>query len=328
MTTTSTLGRGLLAGAAGAFTLSLARSAARAQHGTAPASAHEELASAAAGLTIGTVGSALRAAGWRPGALVGAAAAGATSLGLGESAAARAGAWAGPLAGPDDSPRQAGSDGAWWLRRTAPHLAFGVSLQATLSALEPADAPVRRGGMPARGAGAALVVRSALLGVAAGSRSSLGVAAPVLARAVRSAHPSATPLAGIDMAQRAEVDLRALEAPRAPRTVSVVASAGSVLGEIVADKLPATPNRLEGGGLGARLVSGAAGATAMCREHDATSFWPALAGAGGALAGARAGAAWRASAGRWMPDWQAALVEDGIALTLAAVATLSGRPRP
>ena len=348
MTTTSTLGRGVLAGAAGTFTLALARAAARARSGSAPSSepgdlvaavgeatgaaapgrgralrhrldAWGEVGTAVAGLTIGVAGSALRAAGWHPGALAGGAAAGAASMGLREGVMARAGVLEVP------GGRGASLDGAWWARRAAPHAVFGVTLHATLSALESEHAPVRRDGLPPRRAGAVLMARSALLGVAAGSRSSLGVAAPVLARAVRGPDGTERPLAGVDMAQRAEVDLRAIAPRRRPRTASVLASVAAVTGEMVGDKLPAAPSRLEGGGLGARLVAGAAGATALCRERDATSFWPAVAGAGGALAGARGGAAWRSAAGRWMPDWQAGLVEDGLALTLAAAATLGGR---
>ena len=349
MTTTSTLGRGVLAGAAGTLALSVVRAAARARDGGAPSSepgdlvaavgeatgatvpgrgralrhrldAWGELGTAVAGLTIGVAGSALRAAGWRPGALVGTAAAGAASMGLREGVMAQAG-----VLGGGDGARAGAS--AWWVRRAAPHAAFGAALQATLGALGSDDAPVRRDGLPARRAGASLLARSALLGVAAGSRSSLGVAAPVLARAVRGpgATPAPQPLAGVDVGQRAEVDLRAVAPRPGPRTATVVASIAGVAGEMVGDKLPAAPSRLEGGGLGARLVAGAAGATALCRQRDATSFWPALAGAGGALAGARAGSAWRSAAGRWMPDWQAGLVEDGVALVLAAVATLGGR---
>ena len=40
----------------------------------------------------------------------------------------------------------------------------------------------------------------------------------------------------------------------------------------------------------------------------------------GALAGSYGGAWWRQWAGRRMPDWQAALAEDAVALTMAAAA--------
>lgn len=344
MTLSASLGKGALAGAAGTLGLQIAGDVDRASSGNDPVPAPGGLAAAvvrglgtrapgrgrgrvlrqrldawgalgtaATGLSIGLVGSLLRSAGWRPGPVAGALAAGAASLGVAEGTASWAGA--------------PGPGGTGWVRRTAPHLVFGALTHSALRAGLPDDAPVRRDGPPAHPADLALLVRSLLLGVAAGSRSSLGVASPVLARAVRSSGDGApSPLAGVDVAQRAEVDLQALAPRRGPRTTTVLTSAGAVVGEMVGDKLPATPSRLSPSGLGARVVTAATGATALCRQHEATSFWPALAGAGGALAGARAGAAWRSAAGRWMPDWQAGLVEDGVALTLAAVAALGGRP--
>ena len=47
---------------------------------------------------------------------------------------------------------------------------------------------------------------------------------------------------------------------------------------------------------------------------------PALAGGIGGLAGAYGGAAWRAWAVGRHPDWQAAIAEDLVALTAAALA--------
>jgi uncharacterized membrane protein len=47
---------------------------------------------------------------------------------------------------------------------------------------------------------------------------------------------------------------------------------------------------------------------------------PALAGATGAVVGAVAGTRWRKLAGGRIPDWQAGLVEDVVALGLAVVA--------
>jgi uncharacterized membrane protein len=133
-----------------------------------------------------------------------------------------------------------------------------------------------------------MVVRSLLLGWAAGARSSLGPAGPTIA------------------------------GPRRPlvRAAAVV----SVAGEIVADKLPIAPSRLEHNGALLRATSGAIGASMLAARAGANPVAPALAGAVGGLVGAYGGAAWRSWAVGHLPDWQAAVVEDVVALTAATLA--------
>jgi uncharacterized membrane protein len=138
-----------------------------------------------------------------------------------------------------------------------------------------------------------LVVRSALLGWAAGARSTLGLAAPALSQGRR-------------------------------RAVLIGASVAAV-GEVVADKLPVAPSRLEHHGPLLRAASGAGGALALARREGARPVIPALAGAAGGFAGSYGGAAWRSWAGGRMPDWKAALVEDAVAISFAVVATRSPR---
>jgi hypothetical protein len=149
------------------------------------------------------------------------------------------------------------------------------------------DAPRRR-----RASGG-LVVRSALLGWAAGARSTLGLAAPALTQGRR-------------------------------RAVLIGATVAS-LGEVVADKLPVAGSRLEHHGPLLRAASGAGGAVALARREGAGLVVPALAGAAGGYAGSYGGAAWRSWAVGRMPDWQAALVEDAVAIGFAFVATRSPR---
>ncbi len=276
------------------------------------------LSGSASGLGIGALGGVLRGIGVRPGALAGSVVAGAGAMAATDGALAAYG-----VSDPASWSR------ADWTADALPHLAYGAVTHATLSALEREDAPVRKDGLPPRPAGAGLLARSALLGVAAGSRSSLGLAAPILGRLRRSdrarGYAGSSVLAEVEMSDRAEVTLTAVAPPPRPSTPAVLLASAAVVQELVVDKRPGTPSRLGSEGLGARLASGAAGSVALCRQEDATSFWPAVAGGLGALAGSHAGAAWRAAAARWMPDWQAALVEDGVALTAAAVATLTGR---
>jgi uncharacterized membrane protein len=144
-----------------------------------------------------------------------------------------------------------------------------------------------------RRAGGGLVVRSALLGWAAGARSTLGLAAPALTQARR-------------------------------RAVLIGAGVAAV-GELVGDKLPVAGSRLEHHGPLLRAASGAAGAVALARREGARLVVPALAGAAGGYAGSYGGAAWRSWAAGRMPDWQAALVEDAVAIGFAFVATRSPR---
>ncbi|MFD6179169.1 MULTISPECIES: hypothetical protein [unclassified Isoptericola] len=152
---------------------------------------------------------------------------------------------------------------------------------------------------------APLVVRALALGVAAGSRATLGVAAPLLGPAPAHRHPT--------------------HGLRRPASVLRLVAGLAVAGELVGDKLPATPSRLDASGPDVRAGSGAAGGLLLAVRHHATAastVAAGLAGAVGAVAGTGGGAAWRAAvARRGWPDLPAALAEDAVALTLAAWAT-------
>lgn len=149
-----------------------------------------------------------------------------------------------------------------------------------------------------------IVARSLALGLAAGSRASLGLAAPVLGPvpASRRGDPAAY-------------------VRRPPATLRLVATL-AVLGELVGDTLPTTPSRLENHGPDGRAVSGAAGGLLLARRRRAPAtvmLAATTAGAVGALAGTGVGAAWRSAvARRGWPDLPAALAEDVVALVLAA----------
>ena len=100
---------------------------------------------------------------------------------------------------------------------------------------------------------------------------------------------------------------------RAPRALLVVGAA-----ELVADKLPFVPSRLERGALLGRAVSGAVAATMLGGGRSG-----ALLGAGGALLGAVAGSRARAAlaARGARSDLPGALSEDAVAGALAWAAT-------
>ncbi|WP_432494415.1 hypothetical protein [Kineococcus gypseus] len=206
-----------------------------------------------------------------------------------------------------------------WVSDAVPHLAYGLTTHAALRALDRPVAPAhpavldlpslggRAPGRPTRRtrperpsrAPAGLVLRSALLGVAAGGRSTLGLAGPVLLSSGPGALRGGRPAAAL--------------------------SALALAGEVVADKLPSTPSRLGTGALSGRVASGLLGGAALARRQHARRALPALAGAAGALAGSYAGASWRAWAGRRAPDLRGALAEDVAAVLLTLVATLPRR---
>lgn len=143
------------------------------------------------------------------------------------------------------------------------------------------------------------LVRAALLGVLSGSR-------------------SATPLAvlalnhGADEARGSWQHWRAFRSPVA-RAVFVAAG----LGELVGDKLPATPSRTTPGPLVGRVVSGAVAGVAMGGTgRGGRPVAGAVAGALGALAGswAFAGARKAGVDETGLPDVVVALVEDAVAV--------------
>lgn len=172
-----------------------------------------------------------------------------------------------------------------WVSDAVPHLAYGVGTHAVIVAQD--------SGAPAPRPSAGLIVRSLSLGLASGMRASLGLSAP------------------------------ALSGP-APDSKGAKFSRGSkalgVAGELVGDKLPQTPSRLEPPGLAARFVSGGGGALTLARRQGMEPAYPLLAGVAGATVGAYGGAAWRRWASARVPDWQGALAEDAVALTLAFAA--------
>lgn len=177
-----------------------------------------------------------------------------------------------------------------WLSDAIPHLAYGAATCAVVHA-QP-TAPEQAHDLQAQRPPVALLARSAALGLASGGRSSLGLAGPTLT-------------AG-------------------PARAASAAAALMVGGELIADKLPATPSRLVPPALSLRMLSGAGGATALAHREQAVPTLAAAVGAAGAAAGSWSGAAWRGWAANRMPDWQAALIEDTVAVLLAAVACVPG----
>lgn len=147
-----------------------------------------------------------------------------------------------------------------------------------------------------------LRLRSFLIGLTTGSRSTWGLAAVTLTT------PSPTP---------------GTEAPERylGGTGGKAVAALAAVGEGVADKLPQAPSRLEPGGLPARVLGGGSAAALLARRDETDAGLPALLGVGGALASSYAGAAFRAAAARrFGHDAWGAVIEDGVAALCAVLA--------
>lgn len=89
-------------------------------------------------------------------------------------------------------------------------------------------------------------------------------------------------------------------------------------GELLADKLPFTPNRISPGPLVLRVATGAACGAAVSFLARESAKEGALLGCAGALAGAFGGYYARRSFSRNYPDFAVAVVEDALAIALAA----------
>jgi uncharacterized membrane protein len=158
------------------------------------------------------------------------------------------------------------------------------------------------------------LARAALIGAATGSRSFTGMAALALtAPASAAAQPDRT--------------LR-------KSWVKALVAAGA-LGELGADKLPATPDRLAPRGLTGRVLIAALTGQIVARRHwpprpgdpgppdqdparEAAAVTATAVGVGTALAAAWLGSRWRRVAARHFGrDWPGAVLEDAAALSLA-----------
>jgi uncharacterized membrane protein len=148
-----------------------------------------------------------------------------------------------------------------------------------------------------------LLLTAGLLGVVAGLRSQL----PNAVLAARGLEPAGGPLT--------------LLGSGPGRRASYLAAAG----EIIADKLPMTPSRVDRGPLIGRIASGALAGTAFASAtgvRGARLIPPAVAGAAGAFAGSWGGYTARKAAveATGLPDPVVAVVEDLAAVGLALAA--------
>ena len=237
------------------------------------------LAGIANGLGTGVLASVARSAGLRFSPPVGAVLTGAASMAATDVPVAALGV---------SDPRSWSP--ADWTTDAVSHLAYGAGVQAVLESVPTA----RERAVPRGRARAGLLLRSALLGVASGCRSSMGFAGSVLGA------PSGS-------------------------SASRVGALAAVAGELTVDKRPQTPDRTSPVGVSSRLLSAIGGAARLATRERANAAVPSVAAAAGAAAGTWGGLAWRRWAASRMPDWRGAVMEDGVALALMALACFPGR---
>jgi uncharacterized membrane protein len=136
------------------------------------------------------------------------------------------------------------------------------------------------------------VAGSVLLGAASGLRGQMGLAV---------------------IAVRSDRSLPPILRQSWTRRVLVAAAAG----ELVADKLPMTPSRLEPQGIIGRLVLGALAAGLFAQTRQAPRLPASAIGAASAIVAAKIGHDLRAQLAKQVPDPAVAVVEDTVALSLA-----------
>jgi uncharacterized membrane protein len=96
--------------------------------------------------------------------------------------------------------------------------------------------------------------------------------------------------------------------------ISLVIFSLFALGELVADKLPFIPPRIQAGPLGVRILFGAICGAAVCISAGASPMWGAVLGGLGGVAGAFAGYTYRRRLSSMVPDMLLALIEDLVAV--------------
>jgi uncharacterized membrane protein len=94
--------------------------------------------------------------------------------------------------------------------------------------------------------------------------------------------------------------------------ISLIIFSLFALGELIADKLPFIPPRIQAGPLGVRILFGAMCGAALCLSS--TPILGALLGGLGGIVGAFAGYAYRRRFSLTVPDLLLALIEDLVAV--------------
>jgi uncharacterized membrane protein len=208
-------------------------------------------------------------------------------------------------------------DAASWLSDIVPHLAFGAVVYAALpqsQAAAPPSVPSAAGSEESRACGAArgpagpgkiapaeptapassVLEHAAVLGAATGMRSTVALAALIM---------------------RSSDGLPAVLRHPAARRIAATADGA----ELLVDKLPGTPSRLDPPGLTGRLISASLAAAVLARSEHRGPIPSMLTASAAALAAAKICHDARAALARRVPDPVVAVAEDALAIGLAAI---------
>jgi hypothetical protein len=214
-------------------------------------------------------------------------------------------------------------DAASWLSDIVPHLAFGAVVYAALppgQAAAPPTVPSAAGSEESQAGGTArgpagpgqvapaepaspatpaasvsrVLEQAAVLGAATGMRSTVALAALVF--------------------RRSDGLPAVLRHPAARRIAATADGA-----ELVVDKLPGTPSRLNPPGLTGRLISASLAGAVLARSEHRGSIPSMLTASVAALAAAKICHDARAALARRLPDPVVAVAEDALAIGLAAI---------
>jgi uncharacterized membrane protein len=214
-------------------------------------------------------------------------------------------------------------DAASWLSDIVPHLAFGTVVYAAL--------PQSRAAAPPKDPSAAGSEESQAGGAARGPAGQGKVAPAEPALPARPATPASSMLEhaavlGAATGMRSTVALAALIFRRSdglpavlrhPAARRIAATADGA--ELVVDKLPRTPSRLDPTGLTGRLISASLAAAVLARSGHRGPIPSMLTASVAALAAAKICHDARAALARRLPDPVVAVAEDALAIGLAAI---------
>jgi uncharacterized membrane protein len=242
------------------------------------------LAGIATGVAVGTAAGRLRGAVRRLGPLAGPATIGGAAMLATDLTTAALGV---------SDPRT--WDATSWLSDIVPHLAFGAVVYAALAEPLPSEASAAAA-PPVEPVTRASVVlgRAAALGAATGLRSTVALAALVV---------------------RGNDGLPAVLRHPAARLAATMADGG----ELIGDKLPITPSRLTPPGLASRVISASLAAAVVARSGHRHPVPAVAIASAAAVAAAKIGHDTRRALARHFPDPAVAVVEDAVAIGLAAL---------
>ena len=218
-------------------------------------------------------------------------------------------------------------DATSWLSDVVPHLAFGAVVYAALAEpLNGSAAPVKFRPAATSHAGEDSYAGAQQPGPGDPGEASAAAAPPVEPVTRASVVLGRAAALGAATGLRSTVALAALIVRRNDGLPAVLrhpaarlAAAMADGGELIGDKLPMTPSRLTPPGLAGRVISASLAATVLARSGHRRPVPAVAIASAAALAAAKIGHDTRCALARRLPDPAVAVVEDAVAIGLAAL---------